>query len=390
MLKQGEPFTPVVLRVHSDPISIIGKVLEQNPRSYTRIQDVLEIGFNMVRAGLTVHAKHKQVAVAQEQEEDELSMTEKRVTAMCIDSALAEHDFETAYSYVVSRLAQIGQVTHPPSRPGSRTSPSASSAGVRKKVVDSWSWKAALNAGKYKRTSKSTRPTHLGTASGNPEIRHLEHRVECLSTALRIAPPSTLQQILNNFRQCEEELEAAIKVEEADEEAWNVAGDVRSRGRKRGEHMPGGFVPAPGSEVQRGSLSAARASEEAPLSLFDLARAVAPAAQRNLSALSSLRKFGSMQEGGYDGGQGGEGGAGTGTKSPAEATRAESGRFGGILGGHGDDDAGSSVGEEGEDERPRVRKRVQLRDAAMGTLVSGVGWLVGAPPMDRTYSSDKK
>ena len=33
VLKQGEPFTPVILRVHSDPISIIGKVLEQNPKS---------------------------------------------------------------------------------------------------------------------------------------------------------------------------------------------------------------------------------------------------------------------------------------------------------------------------------------------------------------------
>ena len=48
VFKQGEPFRPVALRVHGDPISIIGKVLDQNPRSCTKINDFLQIGKEMV------------------------------------------------------------------------------------------------------------------------------------------------------------------------------------------------------------------------------------------------------------------------------------------------------------------------------------------------------
>ncbi|KAJ2902309.1 Protein transport protein sec39 [Zalerion maritima] len=367
VLKQGEPFTPVVLRVHSDPISIVGKVLEQNPTSYTNIQDMLEIGFNMVKASLTVRDKHGHPALSPEDEPVQLSIAEKRITALCIDAALAEHDFETAYSYVVSRLSQIAEAVHSPSKPGSGP----------KKMVDEWSWKAALNAGKHKRTSKSTRPTHLGTASGNLEIRHLEQRIECLSTALRIAPPSTLQEILNTFRRCEEELETAIKAEEAEEDAWDTAGDLKSP-RKA---IPGEFVPGP--KVQRGPVSAARAAEDAPLSLFDLARAVAPSAQKNLGGLASFQRFGQARGGGK-----------VGTESDASSGGiggALGGGFGGFLGGGlggGSSDAGSAQGEEGDDGRPKARKRDQLRDAAMGTLVSGVGWLVGAPPLDRSHERE--
>jgi hypothetical protein len=48
VFKQGEPFKPVTLRVHGDPISIIGKVLDQNRRSYTKINDFVRISSGMV------------------------------------------------------------------------------------------------------------------------------------------------------------------------------------------------------------------------------------------------------------------------------------------------------------------------------------------------------
>lgn len=67
------------------------------------------------------------------------------------------------------------------------------------KELDDWSWRAALQAGKYRRTSQSIKPTHLGNSSGNPEIRHLEQRMGCLSHAVRLAPKSTLQEILNGM-----------------------------------------------------------------------------------------------------------------------------------------------------------------------------------------------
>jgi len=322
VLKQGEPFSPVVLRVHSDPVSIIGRVLEQNPKSYTKLQEFAEAATNMILAGLYERKRTSILTPNPPEVPLHLSMTEKRVTAMCIEAALAEDDFETAYSYVVSRLA----------------SPEDKSNGGSNTLVDTWSWKAALKAGQYIRTTKTTRPTHLGTASGNPDIRHLEQRIECLATALRIAPAGQLQEILKTFRRCEEQLDSAIKEETAHEEAWDAAGDMRS------PSIPGAFSTtrphqAAGSSVRgmRPADGAAqqmpRQKEEGPVSLFDLGRATAEAAKRNLGVLSSPKGDASQYEGGED--------------------------------------------------EPRARKRDQLRDAAMGTLVSGVGWLVGAPATSR-------
>jgi hypothetical protein len=314
------------LRVHSDPISIIGRVLEQNPKSYTKVTEFVEVAANMLRAGLYERKKTSRPTPTTLDEPLHLAMTEKRVTALCIEAALAEDDFETAYSYVVSRLANAGD-----------QSISTANAG-RNTLTDTWSWRAALRAGQYIRTTKTTRPTHLGTASGNPDIRHLEQRIECLATALRIAPTGQLQEVLKTFRRCEEQLDSAIKEEVAREEAWDAAGDLHS------PSIPGAFsAPRPHQAAENsaagvmafggGAQSKRRQNEEGPISLFDLGRATAEAAKRNLGVLSGSK-------------------------------------------------ADVSQPETSEDE-PRARKRDQLRDAAMGTLVSGVGWLVGAPAPNR-------
>ncbi|KAI0598123.1 secretory pathway protein Sec39 [Biscogniauxia sp. FL1348] len=316
VLKQGEPFTPVVLRVHSDPISIIGKLLEQNPRSYTRIQDFLEIGANIVDAGLLAHDKPGHLKTKLDQVSEQHLIVGKRITAMCIDAALTEDDFETAYSFVVNRLALAAQ-------PAATKDTSSTN--------DNYSWKAALQAGKYRRTAQTLKPTHIGTASGNPDIRHLEQRVECLSTALRIAPPATLQEILNVFRKCEEELNAVVQAEEAQASAWDEQGDIQA--------MPGGFSSTiPAGVVRNAPAKSARQVDEAPMSLFDLSRASMARAQRNFSALSSLQR--------------------------SENARSDE--------AHGELDDGQN--------QQRIRKRDQLRDAAVGTLASGVGWLIGAQP----------
>ncbi|KAF4469310.1 transport sec39 [Fusarium albosuccineum] len=326
VLKQGEPFSPVVLRVHSDPVSIIEKVLEQNPKAYTRLQEFVELGNNIVNAGLPACARWsgKQSATSDDQDIAR-SMVEKRIVAMCIEAALREDDFETAYSYVVSRLGVYHGSEHESRTPG---------------ISDEWSWRAALDAGKYVRTERSQKPTHLGTASGNPEVRHLEQRIECLATALRIAPPSQLQEVLKTFRRCEEQLDAAIKEEAAKEDAWDAAGDLSG--------LPGSFnTPDPDKAYPPRNITAsatARQAEEAPMSLFDLSRATARVAQKNLTVLSSLQ--GSLQS------------SFSSDKAPPEPETSDS---------------------ESQDHH-RTRKRDQLREAATGTLVSGVGWLIGANP----------
>lgn len=365
VLKQGEPFTPVVLRVHPDPVSIVGKILEQNPKSYTRIQDLLDLGTQMVEAGLTTPQQTRKSSSSktassqegveaeegkqEEREAEQLSLVERRITALCIDAALTEDDFETAYSYVVTRVSSMKPLTS-----------------------DEYSWKAALQAGKYRRTSRTLRPTHLGTSSANVEIRHLEQRIECLATALRIAPPPTLQEILNAFRRAEEELDAAIKAEAEQEDAWDAAGDSIIHGG--GPPMPGGFehthnhshthhahkhaAPHPHSHSSSAQQSRGRHQpEEAPMSLFDLSRASVLSAQKNFSALSSLSLHRSVSS----------------VSSQHSPTQSQSGRA--SL-----DQSTISVGSDGEEHHPkRARKRDQLREAAMGTLVSGVGWLINAP-----------
>lgn len=411
VLKQGEPFTPVVLRVHADPISIIDRILEQNPKSYTRLHDLLDLGTRMVQAGLTAttkspatkqqHSSYTAATLSAEEETKQHLTAERRITAMCIDAALTEDDFETAYSYILNRLSS------PPSK-------NKSSSTIV--IEDDYSWKAALQAGKYRRTSRTVRPTHLGTnASANPEIRHLEQRIECLSTALRIAPPATLQEILNAYRRAEEELDSALKAEEEAEDAWDAAGDlIHGHG---GQRVPGAFGTPPGrkSTIAGGGSSAAAAAaarsasnskpgdrqqskqtEEAPMSLFDLSRASVLSAQKNLSALSSLQRAAGGLGGHLGGVAGGVGqlgglvgGFGSGLASSARnsmnSDRERPGSRGSTstAGGNGMTGSfhsdGTGTGGEDGNGHGRVRKRDQLREAAMGTLVSGVGWLVGAP-----------
>ncbi|KAG9250366.1 Sec39 domain-containing protein [Emericellopsis atlantica] len=306
VLKQGEPFSPIMLRVHSDPISILEKVLEQNPKAYTRLQEFIDVGENMVTAGFLSNRWSHRPPSTPDKQDHALWDSNKRVVAMCVAAALREDDFETAYSYIASRVV-------------------GSDGGD-----DRWSWKAALQTGEYVRTPKTQLPTHLGTSSANPEVRHLEQRLECLATALRVAPASELQAILQSFLGCEQRLDDAIAEEAAKEAAWDAAGDLGA--------LPGSFdAPPPNANYPSRNASittAGRQAEEAPLSIFDLSRATARAARRNLTTLSSLQ---GMATGGSQGD----------TASVAE-------------------------------DHHRARRRDQLREAATGTLVSGVGWLIGA------------
>jgi hypothetical protein len=209
------------------------------------------------------------------------------------------------------------------------------------KVIDDWSWRAALQAGKYRRTSQTTKPTHLGNASGNLEIRHLEQRMDCLAQALRIAPKATLQEILNVYRRCEEELESHVKQEAEQEEAWDAQGDEQV--------MPGGYAPTPAKKT-----TSSRAVEEAPMSLFDLSRASMARAQNGFSALSMLKGNHTVQE-----------------KAQNVSRESIDSR-----GSTGDASSQSTV-------KAPIRKRDQLKNAAVGSLASGIGWLINAPPINR-------
>lgn len=343
VLKQGEPFTPVVLRIHADPISIISKIIDQNPKSYTKINDFIYIAEQMVLAGLISHDVEGHSYIEPEQEREQISIAKKRVTSMCIDAALTDDDFETAYSYVMTRLSSVASEAQART-PQLERSESGIFAHPPPRILDDWSWRAALQAGNYRLNSNTVRPTHLGNASSNLEIRHLEQRKDCLSQALRIAPPSTLHEILNIFRRCEEELDAKVNEEAEQEAAWDEQGDQTI--------MPGGFGDDRPKKQSRSAFITSGVVEEAPMSLFDLTRASAAKAQSSLSALTTLT-----------------GGAGRGVKAKSTASTVDTDEMARKLG----------VGQA------TVRKRDQLRNAAVGTLVTGIGWLINAPVPSPTY-----
>lgn len=305
----------------------------------------------MVKAGLVARdtsGKTRHLGEAQMREQE--SIAEKRVVSMCIDGALAEDDFETAYSYVVTRLKNIAGPAQAHT-PESAKNETGLSAEIPAQTVDDWSWRAALQAGKYRRTGYTTKPTLLGNASGNPEIRHLEQRMECLAQALRLAPKATLPEIINVYRRCEEELETHVKKEAEQEEAWDAQGDDQA--------MPGGFAPTPMKKNATDGTTS-RAAEEAPLSLLDLSVASAARAQRTLAALSMFKGSNS----------------GSANQNFQPAAR-ESGE-------------GSRVATPDSAAKNSMRKRDQLRNAAVGGLTSGIGWLINAPPVRNNQDDEDR
>lgn len=335
VLRQDEPFLPIHIRTHKDPVALLEKILEQNPGSYTQIQEFVDMAETMIEAGLTIHDIEATVGGNNVSVVEEKKIASKRVQAFCIDAALAEDDFETAYSFTMTKLE-----VH--NADADSTSTSSSST-----LTDDFSWRAALQTGKYRMNSRTTKPTHVGNASGNLEIRHLEQRMECISLALRIAPRSTLQEILNVARRCEEELEIKLKEEVEAEAEWDRHADQNA--------MPGGF----GADTKPATLSRHGAERnlliDGPVSIFDLTKASAAKAQQTFSAMSGL-KLGSERT--QQASQ---------PQTSQESIRTSGEYVGGVF-------------------RPGARKRDQLRDVAVGTLASGVGWLIGASSTARPHS----
>jgi hypothetical protein len=315
------------------------------------------MGRDMVRAGLTVRNANGQSVLDPTNTtvlNEQLSIAEKRVVSMCIDAALAEDDFETAYSYVVTRLKDIGGPAlgrEPELERGS----SGLFAAIPPKVIDDWSWRAALQAGKYRRNSHTVRATHLGNTSGNAEIRHLEQRMDCLAHALRLAPKSTLQEILNAFRRCEEELETEMQKENEEETAWDRQGD--------NTNMPGGFAQTPARKSLANTTNT-RNHQEAPVSLFDLSRESIHRAQSGFSALAGFRLKSKASDNPTD-------------NVPPHMISPS------VSPPPGPANPRTATGRES------IRKRDQIRNAAVGTLAGGIGWMIGAQPVTNNATSTR-
>lgn len=337
-LQHGVPFQPVSIRVSQDPLSLISKVLEQNPRSYTKLDDLVDIARNLVSAG--VLEDDDDDAKVEELTPEVIALkrkdAERRVSFMAVEAALREDDFETAYSYIINRLtpsdAQLQGPANNKQHKRQRSSRSQNSIDV-----DDVSWRAAFLAGRY-RPSSSTPPT----------LRRLEQRTELLSTALLLAPTPALTEILAAWRRCEEEMTALQLSQQQEEQDFDDRADQRFAGGSSA--LPGNFTLS-GEEPElilnqkrreMGRMGGARGgNDETPLSMFDLTRNAAKAFSQNAFTAREGRGSSDYQRASMEGGR-------------------------------------ESFGAEGESER--VRKRDMVANAVSGGLASGLGWVLGATP----------
>lgn len=348
ILQHGVPFQPVNIRVSADPLSLIQKLLEQNLRSYTHLDDLISIGQNLIIAmpSTIMDEDASQAHLDAAALEKRKAAAERRVIGMTVEAALAEDDFETAYSYVVNRLTPST-----PSPPGTPLALSKSSqrfsfgsydSDAREDDGEDVAWRAAVQAGRHRSSLSSSSTWGSANTAARPDLRRLEQRMELLSQALLLAPPRHLEEVLAVWQECETEMANLLTEETKAEERFNDAADRR---------LPGAFAEAvaiqPRREVGRGAV------EEAPMGLFDVARGAAAAFSKSAFPL--------------------RGGGDTRTASGSEG-HGDTGRASVDLGS----DSGSmhSAGDE------RVRRRDMVANAVTGGLASGLGWVLGATPVN--------
>lgn len=316
-LQHGVPFQPVSIRVSHDPLSLLENVLEQNSKAYTKLDDLISIGRNLVAAGLPTPAKGPSQSANPETLESKTFDAEHRITYLAITSALASNDFDTAYSYILTRLS-----------PSSSRKPSV--------FMDDTSWRAAYAAGRHRPSSS---PQTLAS-----RIALLSKRMELLSLALTLAPTAEpLSEVLGHWRRCEEEMNGLRAQEAKQEQAWDDRGD---------ESLPGGFAPDGRDidiaetrrerEKRASSRKAGSYEDEAPMGLFDVARGAARAIGKSAFPLRGGQRPLRNEDGG------------TGPRNEAEPAA---------------DDY-------------RVRKRDVVSNMVTGGLKSGLGWVLGAQPVD--------
>lgn len=345
-LQHGIPFQPVSIRASQDPLSLISKLLEQNPKSYTKLDDLIDIARNLVSAGLVQDEDHDstQDEAVVEIPAKEISLrqkdAERRVTFMAVEASLREDDFETSYSYIVNRLTPEAQEQH------NKQSSSSSGSRVSNTSLDKdddISWRAAFLAGRY-RPNTSVPPT----------LRRLEQRTELLSLALLLAPTSSLTEILAAWRRCEEETTTLQLAELQAAKEFDDRADKRLSGGSSA--IPRNFATEFTSSQPDLVLNQKRRSEmtgrgdlagESPLSMFDLTRNAARALSKNAFS-NEVRSSGE------------------------EGERRV-----------GDDVVGGGAGENDLSSRVTTRKRDYVASAVSGGLASGLGWVLGATPVDR-------
>jgi hypothetical protein len=325
-LQHGVPFKPVAIRVQKDPLTLLEKVLEQDARAYTKLDDLLEIARSLVRAHLSNRGN---MVDDSEPLELRILLAEQRVTYAAIMAALATNDFDTAYAYITTRL---------------HTSAEQPAGSVS---TDDTSWRAAYAAGKYR---PSASPKSL-----NARIDSLAQRMELLSRALMLAPSGeALSGILATWRRYEEELDG-LKTQAVEEErAFDAKADASLPGAFGVEDREADVAETQRVMARRNGPTASGPSyeEEAPLGLFDVARGAASALRKSAAFPLGSNGLRDLK-------------IGSGMAQSQDTQREQ---------------ASSPTSDDG--------RRLRKRDMVANMVGSGLGWVLGAQPQDRVdYSS---
>lgn len=343
ILQHGVPFQPVSIRVSSNPLSLIHKLLSQNLGSYTKLDDLISIGQNLVIAmpATLMDEETGTESLSNATVERKKAAAERRVIGMAIEAALEEGDFETAYSYVVNRLTP-NNPSPTPSISSQRFSFGSIDSEDHEDDAEDVAWRAALRAGRYNASLHASRSWSQPSNAARPDLRRLEQRMELLSQALLLAPPNHLEEVLTVWQQCESEMTDLLAHETEAEQRFNDMADRK---------LPGAFDLEPLTvqplrrEVGRGAV------EESPMGLFDVARGAAAAFSKTAFPLRG----------------------GISNTQPRQNTGGSS-RVSMDL-----SDSGSMTGHD-----ERVRKRDMVASAATGALAtgsgalaSGLGWMLG-------------
>ena len=437
-MQHGVPFQPVNIRVSKDPLLLVQRVLEQNPRSYTKLEDLVEISNNLVGASLGNHGWPKEEESSTDKPtslstdlEWQKAIARRRITVMAVEAALAEDDFETAYSYVVNHLT--APLTRSPldgENNKAQNPDTQSTKDENDDYVDDISWRAAFAAGKYKPKSTHTYYKHSNsfsaatTATGISftSLRHLNQRMDLLSQALILAPPPSLAELLAVWRRCEEELLAAMAEAEGVEGVKELNSNSNTTSITNSTSTLGSILPntfgndgkahaKPKSKPKNKSQNRnsrvygdLEGDNETPVGLLDVARGAAAAFSRtgllslpSASAVPTLSSTGggvanrarptstassSMLSEGTGRAGGNQDKAATGIVGEATDFGGEDFDAWNNEDDEDDEDDGTDANEDGndgddDDDATRIRKRDIVASKVTEGLASGIGWVLG-------------
>jgi hypothetical protein len=221
----------VQIRIHPDPVSLISKLLALNRQSFHQVDALILIAKDLVIGTAPADKYITRAEIA-----DLCAATEARVIGMVIEAALGEEDFESAYAYVTARLL-------PAAEDRGQTHATSHSKVAAKDTL----WRTSLLAGR------------LAPPRGSGVLKQLEKKMELLAISIRFCPKETLPEVLGQWRRCEEEMEVLYEAEQRAEEEH--AGKLGSQPMS--------------AEQRRASAAGIARSEEAPQSLFEVARGAA-------------------------------------------------------------------------------------------------------------------